>query len=102
MDFVFKLLSFDRPMGQTLVRVVFYLGLAGIVLGTIAGMFSGFAGGFLSGIWTIIVAPIGGVIAVLYWRLVCDALLALFRMGDDLAAVRTLVQTRPTAAAPPP
>jgi hypothetical protein len=88
MDIVSRFLSFDKLMGASLVKLVYYLGIIGIILSTLGTMFSGFALGIGAGLWMFIVAPIGGLIALLFWRFVCELYIVLFRLGEDVSALR--------------
>jgi Domain of unknown function (DUF4282) len=91
MDVVTKFLSFDKLMGTSLVKIVYFLGLTGIVLGTVGGLLSGlgllFANFFL-GLTTLIMAPVIGVVGMCFLRFACELYIVLFRMGEDIAAMR--------------
>jgi hypothetical protein len=86
---VTRFLSFDKLMGQALVKIVYYLGMIGIALGCIGFIFAGFGmGGFMGGLGALIGAVIGGVIGLCFLRFACELYIVLFRMGDDIAAMR--------------
>lgn len=93
MDIVNRFLNFDKLMGPWLVRIVYYLGIIGILLGVVAGILGGFGAmgvfGFGAGIGMVIGAPIGGVLGICFWRFVCELYIVLFRVGDDIAAIRS-------------
>ena len=89
MDIVNRFLNFDKLMGQSLVKIVYYLGIIGIVLGCIGFVFTGFGlGGFGGGLGALIGAVIGGIIGICFLRFFCELYLAIFRMSDDLSAIR--------------
>ncbi len=107
MDFVNRFLTFDKLIGATLVKVFYYLGLVGIAIMTLGLMFSGFSQGFLPGIGMLIFGPIIGFLALLYWRFVCEIIIIMFKIGNDLGEVRAILAGNPGAAAtgraaPPP
>jgi Domain of unknown function (DUF4282) len=97
-------LSFDKLIGAALVRLVYFVGLAGIALGTVVAMFSGFGAGFFAGLGTLILAPIGGAVGLLFWRFACELYIVLFKIGADIADMRASMLHQPQAAplAPPP
>jgi hypothetical protein len=92
MNIVSQFLSFNKLMGSTLVKIFYYLGLIGIVLGCVgwllAGLTTMFNVHFMTGLGMIIGAPIFGVLAVCGLRLACELYAAVFRIADDLTAMR--------------
>jgi hypothetical protein len=70
--------AFRTMIAGRVIQVIFVIGLVGIVLGSIAAIAND--------------QPIGGllllVFGALYWRIVCEVLIVLFRMNDSLAAIR--------------
>jgi multisubunit Na+/H+ antiporter MnhG subunit len=87
MEIVNRFLSFEKLMAGGLVKVVYWIGLVGIVLGTLFAFFNAFglfrfdAG---SAFVALIGAPIGGVLALVFWRVICELYLVLFRISDQL------------------
>ena len=101
MDFVNRFLSFDKLMGPSLVKIVYFLGLLGIALAVIGQMLAGLgmltqapglALGFLVG------APIFGILGLCFWRFVCELYIVLFRAADDVAAIKAQGGPKPPAA----
>lgn len=92
MDFVTRFLDFKTLMGAGLVKLVYYLGLLGIGLGVIGGIFGAlgtmFGLSFTTGLGMLIAVPIGGLFALCFLRFACELYIVLFRMGDDIAALR--------------
>ncbi len=91
MNVVNQFLSFNKLMGQGLVKIVYFLGLIGIALGvlfTILSAFGMMTVSFGTGLGMLIFAPIWGVIAVCFLRFACELYIVLFRMGEDIAAIR--------------
>ncbi len=80
-------LSFDKLIGAKLIKVLYYLGLIGIVLAGIAGIFGALASmghSFVAGLGATIGAIIGTALAIVFWRFICELYMLFFRMSDDL------------------
>ena len=97
MDLVNRFLSFDKLMGEGLVKFVYFVGVVFLALGVLISMFSGFQGGFVSGLGSMLFAPIAGVFMLLFWRFICELYLVLFKVGNDLSAVRKSLEGGGTA-----
>ncbi len=104
MDLVYRFLSFDKLIGAQLVKLLYFIGLIGVAFGTLGVMFSGFGMGFIQGVGTMILGPVVGVLMLLYWRFICEIILLMFRISNDLADVKSLLsaQSTPTPAPSPP
>lgn len=92
MNIVSRFLSFDTLMGAGLVKIVYFLGIIAIALGVIGGVLTGLGAmvgvGVAAGLGMIIAAPISGLFALCFLRFACELYIVLFRMGEDLAAIR--------------
>lgn len=102
MDLVTRFLSFDKLMGAALVKIVYFLGLLAIALGVLAGVLNALGmlvSNFLGALGTLIMTPIAAVLAVCALRFVCELYVVVFRIGEDLSAIRT---AGPGAMAPKP
>jgi hypothetical protein len=85
-----RFMGFDRLLGPMLVKLVYYVGLVGLVLFVAMTMFVGlmsvFTGNIGQGAMQLIAAPAIGAVAVVYWRFLCElfmlAFLAYERMGE--------------------
>ena len=91
MDIVKQFLNFDKLMGQGLVKIVYYLGLIGIALGVLFGVLGGLgmlAVDFGLGFSMLIGSLIGGVIGICFLRFACELYIAIFRISDDISAIR--------------
>jgi hypothetical protein len=98
MEIVTQFLNFNKMMGQGLVKIVYYLGLAGILLGVLFAMFTGIS--FMSydggtGFGMIVGAVIGGLLGMCFLRFTCELYVTLFRMGEDIHAMRGAGGTLP-------
>ena len=85
-----RFIGFDRILGPTLVKLVYYVGLVGLVffvgMTMFVGLMSLFTGNVGQGVMQLIAAPAIGAVAVVYWRFLCElfmlAFLAYERMGE--------------------
>lgn len=101
------LLTFDRLLTGPVVHLIYWSGL-GIVLMVSFGVIGAFAGFLMRGdtaVEKLLALPVlvAGLLVVaalaLMWRAFCEFYVAIFRISDDLAALREVAQA---AAAPPP
>lgn len=90
------LLNFNKFVAPTLIRIVYWIGIVGIVLSTLmmmmgggmmAGMMGG--GGFEGGgggfnIFGAIIALIVGACWLLIWRVLCEVWIVMFSINDRL------------------
>jgi hypothetical protein len=97
-------LSFDKLIGASLVKIIYFVGLALIALGCVVFAFSGFGLGFMQGIGSLVIAPIAFVIYVLFWRFMSELWMIAFKISGDLAELKSAVARGApvTPAAPPP
>jgi hypothetical protein len=94
-----RFISFERFMGPTLVRILYYVAAAGIVVVTAAGMVMGllaiFAGNVGGGAMQVLAYPAVGAVALVYWRFLCELFMLAFLTYERLGEVRDRL-------APPP
>lgn len=86
-----SLLSFDKLLSSTLIRIVYFLGLAGGVIAGLAELFAGLTMmrySFTSGAGLILLALLGTVLGLLLWRVICESLIVLFAIHDRLGEIR--------------
>ena len=94
-----RFLSFDKLIGTTLIKILYFLGLVGIGFSAIGLLFSAFGAmryDFVAGLGGLVVVPIFIVLAVLVWRFVCELYILLFRMSDDLRDIKNLKESGST------
>ncbi|MEZ5939246.1 MAG: DUF4282 domain-containing protein [Hyphomonadaceae bacterium] len=102
MEFVNRFLSFDKLIGSVLVKVIYWIGIIGIVLGVLSYFFMGFSAmrySFMMGLGMIVFAPIGGLIGLIFWRFYCELFIILFKIANDLSELKSITRDR---SAPPP
>jgi len=74
-----EFLSFRRMITPVIIQVVFWLGIAGCVIGGL-GLVAGGAG--LKGIGAIVLGP-------LFVRVWCETVIVMFKINDALQDIRT-------------
>lgn len=91
-------LSFRRFITPTMIQIIFWIGIAGIVLVSLLMMVRGldapYGGGAL-----LLMGLLYLVFGSLFWRIWCELLLIIFRIYDELHLMRT---GRSTEAYAPP
>jgi hypothetical protein len=98
------LLSFERLITGPVIHLVYWAGLGVIIIGafSIVGASIGIA--WREGGWAILLALpalIFGLLIIavagLLWRAFCEFYVAIFQIGDDLAALRRAAERQPPA-----
>ncbi len=79
-----QVVSFEKLMGTGLAKFVYYIGILALAWGALRHILSAFVTGFWAGLWSLIAAPIGFIVALLVWRFIAEVFLLLFRMNDNL------------------
>lgn len=91
-----RLLGFERPLGPTLVKFVYWIGLvviAGATLGAfLTGLGALFAGNLAVGGVQMVAAPAVGAAVLIYWRFACELFLLGFLTYERLGEVRDLMR----------
>jgi hypothetical protein len=100
-----RFLGFDRLLGPTLVRLVYYFGAAFIVVmvgfTVLLALMAIFAGNIGRGAMQFIAAPAVGAVAFIYWRFLCELFMLAFLAYERLGEVRDLMRIAAGQAAPP-
>jgi hypothetical protein len=102
---LWDLLTFDRLLTGPVVHLIYWAGLAMIVLGgfTVVGGAIGLAvkDGTLLGVALAFPVLIAGLVVLaalaLLWRGFCEFYVAIFRISEDLRALRTREEGQPVA-----
>lgn len=79
------LFNLNRVISPTLVTILYFLGLAAIIVWAVAHVFSTFRFGFGSGLWGLLEIVVFGLLAVVVLRIACEAVLVFFRTHVDEA-----------------
>ena len=93
---LWEFLAFDRMITGPVIHLVYWAGLGVIVIIAFSVVGAAVGVALREGSWAAILLAIpvliGGLLAVfamgLIWRSVCEFYVAIFRIGDDLAALR--------------
>jgi hypothetical protein len=77
-------LSFDKFVTPAVIKVVYWIGIVGIV---ISGVIWAIAGARYNA-W----APIGAILGIIFglflWRVYCELIMLWFKIHDELAGIR--------------
>ncbi|GAN00285.1 hypothetical protein U91I_03950 [alpha proteobacterium U9-1i] len=88
-------LGFDHLIGPGLVKLVYYFAGAIILImvgaGMVVGLFAIAGGNFGQGLVQIIAAPVVGLVALVYWRFICELFMLAFLAYERLGDVRRLM-----------
>lgn len=88
MDFN-SLLTFDRFVAPTLIRIVYWVGIVFIALGTLMAVFGGgmmasqYGGGGFN-LFGAVIALVAGATGLLFWRVMCEVWIVIFSINDRL------------------
>lgn len=87
-----RFLGFDRLIGPVLVKIVYYVAAAAIVLFVAATMLMAvmdlIAGNVGGGVMRLIAAPAVGAVMLVYWRFLCELFMLAFLAYDRLIEIR--------------
>lgn len=106
-DIAVNLMTFDRLLTRPVIHLIYWAGLALVALGLFA-VLGGAVGIAMReempwGIFLAVPFLIGGLLfltaALLLWRSFCEFYIAIFRIADDLKALRAAAEA-PGAVAP--
>lgn len=90
-------LSFDTFVFPKIAVILYWIGLVFIILGTIVGVIGGLLYGNMAadpamgagdGFLAVIVALVGGIVGIVFWRLVVEFWLVIFSIRDTLRDIR--------------
>lgn len=94
--------GFDKLLGPILVKIIYYLGLAGIGLAVFFGVMGGlFAlpSNAIRGLFVVLLSPVLGAVALVYWRFLCEIFILAFETYERLGEIRDRLPPRETTAA---
>ena len=86
------LMNFNKFVAPTLIRIVYWIGIVLIILGTLgavigggAMMGGGYGGGFSIG--GALISLIAGALGLLLWRVMCEIWIVIFSINDRLGVL---------------
>ncbi len=88
---VSRFLNFDKLIGPSLIKVIYFIGLALIALGVLVFMLASLAqigNNALAAIGGFVLGPVFGVIYLILWRFLCELYMLFFRISDDLRDIK--------------
>jgi hypothetical protein len=90
-----RFLGFDRLLGPVLVKIVYYVGAAGIVMmvgfGLLTGVLALVGGNLGQALMQILAVPVVGAVALVYWRFLCELFMLAFLAYERLGQVRDAI-----------
>ena len=84
-------IGFDKLIGTKLIKALYYLGLVGIILFVIGGLFTALGAmrySFLGGLSALGGTLLGAVIGIVFWSFMCEIYMLFFLMSDDLRDIK--------------
>jgi hypothetical protein len=98
---LWEFLAFDRMVTGPVIHLVYWAGLGVIVIAAFSVVGAAIGVALREGSWAAILLAIpvlvGGLLAVgamgLIWRAMCEFYVTIFRISDDLAALRRAAET---------
>lgn len=79
--------SFSRFITVKLIPVLYGLALIVASLGVLAMVGAGFTRGFMSGLFTLILAPLFFLFCAMYIRVILEVMIVLFRIAENVADI---------------
>ncbi|MEO0981656.1 MAG: DUF4282 domain-containing protein [Pseudomonadota bacterium] len=98
-----RFLSFDKLIGASLIKIIYYAGLVLIAVWVLFFMFTSLGrigNAPLSALGGFLLGPVFGAFVLLVWRFMCELYLLFFRMSEDiheLKAAMTKDDAKPDA-----
>lgn len=86
-----QFLSFDKLIGTKLIKGLYFLGIAVILLAALKGLLEAIGkmgSSFGSGLGAFIATLLGALVLLVFWRFICEIYLLFFRMSDDLRDIK--------------
>lgn len=104
---VWSILTFERLVTGPMIHMVYWAGLAVIIIAAFSVVGASIGVAVREGSWAAILLAIPVLVvgllalgaAALVWRAMCEFYVAVFRIGDDLAALRKAVESEAGASA---
>ncbi len=90
-EIVQRFWGFDKLIGPVLVKALYYVGLVVIALATLWAMAQSFDDlryDALGAVGQFLSAPLGGAVALVFWRFVCEMSILAFSIHDRLGDIK--------------
>ena len=82
-----NLLSFNKMISESIIKLVYYVGLLLIAVAFVMSVIGAFTAGVVGFIPALLMAIIGAALSVLLWRVFCECIIILFRMYARLGDI---------------
>lgn len=82
-----RFLSFDKMMAGSIIKVVYYILLALIIIGGVLAMIQALTAGAFG---RFLMVPVGTLLGILFLRIISEMYIVIFRISDNLAALRQM------------
>lgn len=92
------LTSFDKLIAPKVLRIVYWIGLAGIALaflGAIYNALSMMSYSFVGALIALVTAVLVCAFAVLFWRIIIEIYTVFFGIYDRLGEIKTSLDSKP-------
>jgi hypothetical protein len=107
---IWELLTFERMITGPVIHIVYWAGLGVIVIAAFSVVGASIGVALREGSWAAILLAIPvlvvGLLSVgamgLIWRAFCEFYVTIFKISDDLAALRRAAEAEERPGAPPP
>ena len=107
---IWELLTFERMITGPVIHIVYWAGLGVIVIAAFSVVGASIGVALREGSWAAILLAIPvlvvGLLSVgamgLIWRAFCEFYVTIFKISDDLAALRRAAEAEDRPSAPPP
>ncbi len=82
-----RFLSFDKMMAGSIVKVIYYILLVLVIGAGVIGMFSALFDGRFG---VFLLTPFVTLLLILFVRVICEMYIVIFRISDNLSAIRKM------------
>jgi hypothetical protein len=89
--------GFDKLIGSALIKILYYVGLAGIALWVLLALARAIDVARYSSdgaVWAVLTALIGGLVSIVMWRFICELWLIIFQIYNRLGEIRDRLPSR--------
>ena len=83
--------SFDDLIGSRLIKLLYYIGVVAIAIGVVVNIFGGLnimRYSFGGGLGMVLLSPVGGAVALILWRFLCELYLLAYLFYGRLGEIR--------------
>jgi hypothetical protein len=90
-NIIARFFTFDRLIGGSLIKVLYYVGLAAVALWVLFALAAAINLSSYSAdgaLWGVLIALVGGVAWVVVWRFICELWLIIFQIYHRLGEIR--------------